>query len=372
MRLIPPIFRSAGEYTSSGESIDVCSSKQNMKSKNGVLDDSGAASLPRKPNTSECTTCTDSSMRRREGQRCPDDSTYTQHDTCTSSADTCNPRQTMERAESLDLTHLQRVPEEEAPGIGMRLSELSISSRSNSQRLNESDRSGAMTTFTESTTSMQSFGSSLRSLGEAVQPGQPELDRTLRSDASCQEMSDSRHRVSFGNVEIKEYPRALGDNPACASGGPPLSLGWTPLSAQKLNLDEYETRRVFRRRKKEQMLVPPATREDWLRQAGYGSSEITRSIRSASRVKRQREKSNSTSVIVHQTTHKFKQASNFLKKVNGLVTFKRDTTARTDSLTRDGDEEIRGGEVTIDSLDSSCSMHVQSPPATHPVKSLDA
>lgn len=172
----------------------------------------------------------------------------------------------IERVDSLDLTHLRRIPEE-----GKILSELS----SSSQHLNDvSNRSsGNLTNLTASTRSMQSMGSSLQSssllgnslpsMGDAL-AGESELGQTMTSShASYPEYDDSSSTrcISFGVVEIKEYPCALGDNPSCTSGGPPLSLGWRPLSAQKLDLEDYETHRVFSRRKKEQMRVPPNMRE---------------------------------------------------------------------------------------------------------------
>ena len=165
--------------------------------------------------------------------------------------------------------------------------------------------------------------------------------------------------VSFGNIEIKEYPRAIGDNPGATSGGPPVSLGWKLVSARTLELEAYENHRMFNRRKREEMLVPPRVREvslptlsthacvyvsapfaptiqlistsnliifvtfyqpsrhhhlqNWLRKAGYGSSEIHQSIKSAARVRRQRERSSKGSIVIHDIQTRAREAFRFLK-----------------------------------------------------------
>ena len=82
-----------------------------------------------------------------------------------------------------------------------------------------------------------------------------------RSNASCPCDLGHMHSVHFGQVEILEFRRAIGDNPSCASGGPPISLSGRPLSSHSIDLDDYEVHRTMNRRKKEQMMVPPYMRE---------------------------------------------------------------------------------------------------------------
>ena len=55
------------------------------------------------------------------------------------------------------------------------------------------------------------------------------------------------------------------------------------------------------------------SQQDWLRDAGYGTSEIFKSIQSASRIKRQRERSNSNYIIVHDLVNKTREAFNAMK-----------------------------------------------------------
>ena len=54
----------------------------------------------------------------------------------------------------------------------------------------------------------------------------------------------SRHptttKVSFSNVEIREYDRCLGNNPTSYHDGPSLSIDWNYKCRPAITLDEYE------------------------------------------------------------------------------------------------------------------------------------
>ncbi len=210
-------------------------------------------------------------------------------------------RPPMKRVDSLDLISLQKIPEEGK----IRLSDLSLSSLSQdnnhkSHRSSTGTATTAASDFTFSIKSLQSTGdhsgceifrgitttestddniisskrkfpppriggslSILRSAAStALTAYDTDLDQTTRSNASCPCDLGRRNSVHFGQVEILEFQRAIGDNPSCASGGPPISLGGTkPLSSQSIGLDDYEIHRTTNRRKREQMMVPPKLRE---------------------------------------------------------------------------------------------------------------
>ena len=215
-------------------------------------------------------------------------------------------RPPMERVDSLDLISLQKTPEEG----NIRLSDLSLSSLSQGRSPQDSNHkshrgsTGTATTvssdFTFSAKSLQSTGdhsacgtfrgitttestddniisskskfpprrsggslSILRPVAStALTAYDTDLDQTTRSNASCPCDLGRRNSVRFGQVEILEFQRVIGDNPSCASGGPPISLGGTkPLSSQSIGLDDYEIHRTTNRRKREEMMVPPKLRE---------------------------------------------------------------------------------------------------------------
>ena len=230
----------------------------------------------------------------------------TPHSGTSAAASSPPARPPMERVDSLDLISLQKIPEEGK----IRLSDLSLTSLSQGRSPQDSNHkshrgsTGTATTvssdFTFSIKSLQSTddhsacgtfrgitttestdgnissskskfpprrrGGSLSILRPVVSTTltayDTDLDQTTRSNASCPCDLGRRNSVHFGQVEILEFQRAIGDNPSCASGGPPISLGGTkPLSSQSIGLDDYETHRTTNRRKREQMMVPPKLRE---------------------------------------------------------------------------------------------------------------
>jgi len=235
-------------------------------------------------------------------------STCTPHSGTSAAASSPLARPPMERVDSVDLIFLQKIPEEG----NIRLSDLSLSSLSQGRSPQDSNHkshrgsTGTATTvssdFTFSTKSLQSTGDHSacgtfrgitttestdgniisskskfppRRRGGSLSILRPvtstaltaymydtDLDQTTRSNASCPCDLGRRNSVRFGQVEILEFQRAIGDNPSCASGGPPISLGGTkPLSSQSIGLDDYEIHRTTNRRKREEMMVPPKVRE---------------------------------------------------------------------------------------------------------------
>lgn len=310
-------------------------------------------------------------------------------------------RPPMERVDSLDLISLQKIPEDG----NVRLSDLFLSSLSQ-HRLHQGDNheshrsTGTATTaasdFTSSTKSLQSMpdinasasfrggitnngavesttsttttsnrklpplrkGGSLCLLrATTLSSSSPAIaaayDTDLdRSNASCPCDLGHMHSVHFGRVEILEFRRAIGDNPSCASGGPPLQLGGLQ-SSQSIDLDDYEIHRTMNRRKREQMMVPPHMREIWLRDAGYGSAQINESIRRASVIKRQRQKSIQTSTVVHELSQRFINVTRFMKKAHQR---RRDRSKHAASVGEDDDAD---NTEKIEPLDDSSSRRRQ-------------
>ena len=56
--------------------------------------------------------------------------------------------------------------------------------------------------------------------------------------------------LCFENVEIIEFPFALGDNPSVKDGAP-LTIGWIPFSRTTYDIDYYEVFRDDRRGRKD-------------------------------------------------------------------------------------------------------------------------
>lgn len=117
--------------------------------------------------------------------------------------------------------------------------------------------------------------------------------KALRSCLSCgnfmkMDVSRVKKTVSFHQIEVREYPRALGDNPSVSSG-PALALDW-------YNEDTGRTYAVPLRddgaeKDSRARQVPRSTREDILREgAGVSRSAMLDAQREAIKIKKSRQK----------------------------------------------------------------------------------
>ena len=119
-----------------------------------------------------------------------------------------------------------------------------------------------------------------------------------RRYTSPNSMSQSQHgrtalrrgTITFGQVNIREYERVLGDNPSITSG-PPLSIGWrySP-STLNMSIDDYEENKGLPRSLSE-YIVPENIRVATLKEhAGIPHREIANAVRDIQKTKSQRRK----------------------------------------------------------------------------------
>lgn len=97
---------------------------------------------------------------------------------------------------------------------------------------------------------------------EATVPASPkpqDIEETSSTGANPKSM---KRGVSFDKIEIREYSRCMGNNPA-TTHGPSLSLDWHYDHAGTYDLEEYEQSRPDRRAH-QQMLIPGCVREEIL------------------------------------------------------------------------------------------------------------
>ena len=98
--------------------------------------------------------------------------------------------------------------------------------------------------------------------------------------------------VQFSTVTVRDFPRAMGDNPA-SSCGPSISIGWRHESECTVPLEEYEENRGPRRCGRE-MIIPVPIREALLREAGYSRAEIMKGVRDINIIRGQRRRTYET------------------------------------------------------------------------------
>jgi len=134
------------------------------------------------------------------------------------------------------------------------------------------------------------------------------------------------HKVCFTSVEVREYPRILGDNPS-VSAGPPISLAWKhdDTARMLLPLEDWERAREPDRRSKQEIRVPDHVRVDWLMDAGFTGSELRRVIDAIEQDKKDRRSSicksdfqDKADVIAENVKRKFERVVGRRPKSNAL------------------------------------------------------
>lgn len=96
-----------------------------------------------------------------------------------------------------------------------------------------------LTTSTTSNTTSVSGAGCIGSNEETKEAAASSGNSTDGDDSKEDSKHGSKRRVSFKNIEIREYPRCLGENPS-VSAGPPISIGWRHNQSYVLDLDQYE------------------------------------------------------------------------------------------------------------------------------------
>jgi len=131
--------------------------------------------------------------------------------------------------------------------------------------------------------------------GVSMDPTEKNDDSSSHSRKSCLSTSNGTARqqqrvekkVAFLEIEIREFPVGLGDNPAVVSG-PPITLEWEPQQRHVLNLDAYEGALGEDRRRGKELRMPSSVREELLK--GFHSKEdLKQASQAARKVQRQRQ-----------------------------------------------------------------------------------
>mmetsp|Transcript_26223 Transcript_26223/g.40647 ORF Transcript_26223/g.40647 Transcript_26223/m.40647 type:complete len:241 (-) Transcript_26223:189-911(-) len=113
-----------------------------------------------------------------------------------------------------------------------------------------------------------------------------ETSSTLTSSNNSASIEDTRKAmVSFRNLEIREYPIIVGDNPSVSSGVP-ICIDWIYIEGQPQCLEEYEELRHSRRSLAE-MKIPAAVRAKMLRKT-HSLKEVRLAQKESTKIRNQR------------------------------------------------------------------------------------
>jgi hypothetical protein len=107
-------------------------------------------------------------------------------------------------------------------------------------------------------------------------------------DSCCNEnqgeRSPTRKRVSFADVEVRQYSITIGDHPCCVMGCP-LSLDWGYSICRPLSLEAYEAQRPARRSRLELLTTCEERRRILADDGGYSEGEIRKANRKLHRAR---------------------------------------------------------------------------------------
>jgi len=113
-----------------------------------------------------------------------------------------------------------------------------------------------------------------------------ETSSTLTSSNNSASIEDTRKTmVSFRNLEIREYPIIVGDNPSVSSGVP-ICIDWIYIEGQPQSLEEYEELRHSRRSLSE-MKIPATVRAQMLRKT-HSLKEVRLAQKESTKIRNQR------------------------------------------------------------------------------------
>jgi len=127
----------------------------------------------------------------------------------------------------------------------------------------------------------------------------------------------SSSKVFFSELKIREYDRALGDNPEC-SCGPPLSLGWNFVDRSPVNLEEYEASKPLKSNLSCKRLNYYQRKNILIHVAGYTNEEIELATKQIQRVKFQR-KVTKTFLSLHKVKEAAESARRKIHKLTSLA-----------------------------------------------------
>uniref|UniRef100_A0A7S0KZV2 Uncharacterized protein n=1 Tax=Asterionellopsis glacialis TaxID=33640 RepID=A0A7S0KZV2_9STRA len=135
-----------------------------------------------------------------------------------------------------------------------------------------------------------------------------------------------KRNISFQNIEVREYERAVGDHP-CVSSGPPLTIGWKHTDVVSVSLDDYENAKPEARTRVE-MMIPRRERENILRtEANATTGEIMKATKSVNIIKGNRKKTAATTDM-----HHIQEATEFVNRRLKRVTSGKDKDQEQEDL----------------------------------------
>lgn len=115
-------------------------------------------------------------------------------------------------------------------------------------------------------------------------------DSSLTPPSKTRSLGSMSPRVSFGSIEVRDYPLELGDHPEC-SRGPPVTLSWQHLNSRTMEIEDYEA--SISSSKGRRLRMTQYERTHMLKYvAGYEKEDLDKAEKEVQRVKHNRMRTN--------------------------------------------------------------------------------
>ena len=133
--------------------------------------------------------------------------------------------------------------------------------------------------------------------------------------ASSKSSTRSKSSLNFKSVEIREYPRIIGDNPSC-SGGAPMSIDWAHYPQQYYNIDEFEGAHPSRRKRSEMVMPSDVRHQMLMKDWGCSMKSIVKASQERKEVAELRKKTASQSEFSFKAEERMEKFKNTFRKKN--------------------------------------------------------
>mmetsp|Transcript_43393 Transcript_43393/g.104874 ORF Transcript_43393/g.104874 Transcript_43393/m.104874 type:complete len:185 (-) Transcript_43393:75-629(-) len=112
------------------------------------------------------------------------------------------------------------------------------------------------------------------------------------SDEPTGNSSEKKSAVGFANIQIREYPIIVGDNPSIMTGTP-ITIDWTHVDEFDCSVDDYERTKPKSRNMME-LRLPARNRDDILKAQGFSLKDRNAGMKAANTTRRQRRRTSNT------------------------------------------------------------------------------
>jgi len=138
---------------------------------------------------------------------------------------------------------------------------------------------------------------------------------TQTSERSCADsrshVEETKKKVQFASIHIRDYERVVGDNPSCTIG-PPVGIGWKYDETRVIDVDTFEASRTYKK-STSHLIISREEREALLLNWGASFHDIIEAVRGNLKIKNQRRQTVTNLGKIERIEEAFESATSKLK-----------------------------------------------------------